>query len=51
LLIKAFEFEKALMQEHVNENYMESDTYPKASFKGKIDNIAAVNFKKNGTYN
>ena len=39
------------MQEHFNENYMESDTYPKASFKGKIDNIAAVNFKKDGSYN
>lgn len=51
LLIKSFEFEKALMQEHFNENYMESDTYPKASFKGKIDNLAAVNFKKDGTYN
>lgn len=51
VLIKSFEFEKALMQEHFNENYMESDTYPKASFKGKVDNIAAVNFKKDGTYN
>ena len=44
--IKGFEFEKALMQEHFNENYMESTTYPKAKFKGKIDNISSVNFKK-----
>lgn len=51
LLIKSFEFEKALMQEHFNENYMESDTYPKASFKGKVDNMSAVNLKKDGTYN
>lgn len=36
LLIKSFEFEKALMQEHFNENYMESDDYPKATFKGEI---------------
>lgn len=36
VLIRAFEFEKALMQKHFNENYLESEKYPKASFKGKI---------------
>lgn len=36
VLIRSFHFEKALMQEHFNENYMESSTYPKATFKGKI---------------
>lgn len=36
LLIKAFTFEKALMQEHFNEKYMESDKFPKSTFKGKI---------------
>lgn len=36
VLIKAFEFEKALMEEHFNENYLESSKYPKATFKGKI---------------
>ncbi|MGQ1786438.1 MULTISPECIES: YceI family protein [unclassified Saccharicrinis] len=36
LLIKSFEFEKALMQEHFNENYLESDDFPKANFKGEI---------------
>lgn len=30
-------FEKALMQEHFNENYVESAKYPKSTFKGKID--------------
>src|SRR5689334_13278421 len=35
-LNKGFEFERALMQEHFNENYMESDKYPKSTFKGKI---------------
>ena len=35
-LIKSFEFEKALMEEHFNENYLESNTYPKAGFKGEI---------------
>ncbi|MFY0654758.1 MAG: YceI family protein [Cyclobacteriaceae bacterium] len=34
--IDAFEFDKSLMQEHFNENYLESDKYPKATFKGKI---------------
>ena len=37
VLIKGFEFEKALMQEHFNENYLESDKYPKATFKGSFD--------------
>lgn len=48
--IKSFKFEKALMQEHFNENYMESDKFPKADFKGKITNMAAVSFAKDGTY-
>ena len=48
-LIKMFEFEKALMQEHFNENYLESDTYPKATFKGKGD-FSKVNFAADGTY-
>jgi hypothetical protein len=51
VLIQGFKFDKALMQEHFNENYMESGTYPKAKFKGKIDNLAAVNFTKDGQYN
>ncbi len=48
--IKSFEFEKALMQEHFNENYMESDTYPSSTFKGKLDQIAAISFQKDGVY-
>lgn len=50
VLIKGFEFKKALMQEHFNENYMESDKFPKATFKGKIVNNADVNYSKDGTY-
>ena len=34
--IRSFEFEKQLMQEHFNENYMESEIYPHASFKGRL---------------
>lgn len=49
-LIKSFHFDRALMEEHFNENYMESDKFPKSSFKGKITNLSSVNFTKNGTY-
>ena len=50
VLVKGFEFKRALMQEHFNENYMESDKYPKSVFKGKITNIDKVNFQKDGSY-
>ena len=50
VLITSFQFEKALMQEHFNENYMESGKYPKGSFKGKIDNIKDIHFNKDGIY-
>ena len=39
LLVKSFDFKTALMQEHFNENYLESDKFPKAIFKGKLDDI------------
>ena len=39
LLMKAFTFEKALMQEHFNEKYVHSDKYPKATFKGMIVDV------------
>ena len=38
VLMNAFVFEKALMQEHFNEKYVESDKFPKSSFKGRITN-------------
>ena len=38
------------MEEHFNENFMESSTYPKADFKGKITNLNEINFSKDGTY-
>ena len=50
LLIKGFEFKRSLMQEHFNENYMESDQFPKAVFKGKITNIEKINLQKDGVY-
>ena len=50
VLIKSFEFEKALMQEHFNENYMESHKFPNAVFKGKVANAAQISFDKDGEY-
>jgi hypothetical protein len=50
ILIKGFEFEKQKMQDDFNDNYMESDKYPKATFDGKITNINQIDFKKDGTY-
>ena len=34
--MRAFHFEKALMEEHFNESYVESETHPKATFQGRI---------------
>ncbi|AND63239.1 hypothetical protein AX766_01750 [Flavobacterium covae] len=54
--IKTFKFKNSLMQEHFNENYMESDKFPKAIFKGKIENYNTYNFDNqtkvqiNGTF-
>ena len=50
VLVKSFKFEKALMQEHFNENYMESDKFPKSEFKGNIVNIGDMNLTKDGDY-
>jgi polyisoprenoid-binding protein YceI len=46
--IKSFKFEKSLMQEHFNENYMESDKFPKAIFKGNIGKVPDLS--KDGSY-
>lgn len=50
-LMKGFAFERALMEEHFNENYVESSKYPKAEFKGEIKNIDKVDFTKDGSFN
>ncbi|MFN3379555.1 MAG: YceI family protein [Runella zeae] len=46
--MKQFDFPNKLMQEHFNENYIESDKYPKAIFKGKINE--KIDFSQNGSY-
>jgi polyisoprenoid-binding protein YceI len=48
--IKSFVFEKQLMQEHFNENYLESEKFPKATFKGKVKTLSAAQLAKDGTY-
>jgi hypothetical protein len=50
VLMKSFQFEKALMQEHFNENYIESHKHPNATFSGKVTNMADIDFSKPGTY-
>lgn len=46
--IRSFQFQKSLMQEHFNENYMESEKYPNASFHGKVQE--KIDVSKDGTY-
>lgn len=43
--IRSFHFEKALMEEHFNENYMESAQFPNGVFKGNFVNWNAANLK------
>jgi hypothetical protein len=45
-LVRGFRFPLALMEEHFNENYIESHQYPKTSFKGSI-----LNFDSNALSN
>ena len=46
--IIGFVFKKSLMREHFNENYLESDKYPHATFQGKINE--EIDFSKDGEY-
>ncbi len=45
-LVRAFRFKNALMEEHFNENYAETDRFPKATFKGKIAEYDSKTFGK-----
>ncbi len=49
-LIKSFKFQRALMEEHFNENYLESDKYPRSTFKGKITDPSPAQLSKPGKY-
>ena len=50
LLFKGFQFKYAEMQTHFNEEYVESEKYPRASFTGTIQNIKSIDFTKDGKY-
>lgn len=50
VFMAGFQFKNALMQEHFNENYMDSYQYPKATFKGKLDNFSIVSLNANNSY-
>jgi amino acid transporter len=51
-LIRGFQFENELMQEHFNDkDYMHSELYPKTSFTGKINLPANFSTEKDGNYN
>jgi len=50
VLIKSFRFEKALMEEHFNENYLESDEFPKSIFKGSINDYDSSQLEADGEY-
>ena len=45
---RSFQFEKSLMQEHFNSDYMESEKYPRSTFKGKIEEH--IDVTKDGSY-
>ncbi len=50
-LIRGFIFDNEMMQEHFNDkDYMNSEAFPKTSFKGNVLNIKTVNFSKDGNY-
>lgn len=51
VLLKGFNFRNALMQEHFNENYVESSKYPRAYFKGSIQSLPNIDLAKNADYN
>lgn len=48
VVMKSFAFEKQAMQDHFNNDYVESDKFPNATFEGKISN--AIDYTKNGKY-
>ena len=51
VLVKSFRFKVALMEEHFNENYAESDKYPKAKFQGKVIATKGNQVQLKGTLN
>ncbi|TFH39294.1 MAG: YceI family protein [Bacteroidia bacterium] len=50
VLMKSFKFEKSLMEEHFNENYVESEKFPKSTFSGEIGEPSSLDLTVNGKY-
>jgi len=50
IVIKTFDFPNDLMEEHFNENYLESSKYPNATFKGTFTSTTPIDLAKDGTY-
>jgi len=50
VLMKSFSFKRALMQEHFNKDFIESDKFPKGEFKGQITNNSEIKYTVDGTY-
>jgi hypothetical protein len=50
VLMKGFEFKKALMREHFNKDFAESDKFPKSEFKGQITNNSEIKYATDGSY-
>jgi polyisoprenoid-binding protein YceI len=50
VVVKSFAFEKALMQEHFNENYLETHKFPRSTFRGRINDLEKVDFNRHGQY-
>ena len=50
VLVKGFRFKNALMEEHFNENYAESDQFPKATFKGTLQEFSIDKLHLNSEY-
>lgn len=49
--MQSFEFEKALMQKHFNnDKFLDTKQFPKAKLVGKITNLSSIHFDKDGTY-
>lgn len=51
LLNRAFRFPKAKMEDDFNEEYMESDRFPRSEFSGTISQIGKIDFQKDGKWN
>lgn len=50
--VKNFAFKNPMMQDHFNgEKWMNSDEFPKFTFKGNIADLSAIDFTKDGSYN